>query len=662
MFRVRATLLAASLALTISWPAQGEDCGVLKAQTINYPVRTWSDYHDDNPFLAEVWFTCSDDNQNGRMDCRGLGGLDHGDSAEECTNQDRSRCHFRKAHLGSDINSDDGTDRGDDVYAIGPGKVTYSGKPYASMGNVVIISHKLADGRTVNSMYAHLLDRSVSQGVCVTSGTVIGHIGDADGRYDPHLHFEVRTEQAMERNAGFGYEFLHDKEAIRPYTDPILFIRGIRGESVSPVLPSNQQPNGSQVNVPICHLDNGTTATGGDTYAPCLKWEKNANTVFSEVYLDGYKLGRSYGNTIPLNQTLIPSIKHHWYIAAHNFLGKKVSPVRSFTLTSGGVGGSGEDPATNAITGRAENIREESARLTGEVIPYGSSTEIYFEYGTTRSYGRTSLRVDAGRGYKWKEVSRTIRTLACDTRYHYRLVSENARGQVSRGGDRSFSTDSCSAPSAPQPPDVNLALDSIDCGKISLRWDIDEGGHYALHRDGIEIWDITTTGDDGVQLFKDDEGLIAGEGYDYSIQAVNEHGSSIDAVHVFYPPYICGGEGHPPSEFILQVTSQLQRCDGNSPAVLLEWTPLYDSDTLYRIYKTDGTLLGEVDAAQDGPVYVLREGLVPGQSYGFYVEGYDHQGNAVRTNTIRHTSQATAARSAEIPLCLLEISSSGTSP
>lgn len=64
------------------------------------------------------------------------------------------------------------------------------------MGKFLIIDHQLPDGFEVQTLYGHLKEISRSAGD-VKIGEVIGTIGDGDGRYSCHLHFEMRF-----RNSG----------------------------------------------------------------------------------------------------------------------------------------------------------------------------------------------------------------------------------------------------------------------------------------------------------------------------------------------------------------------------------------------------------------------------------------------------------------------------
>jgi len=110
-------------------------------------------------------------------------------------------------HLGEDWNRNSGgnTDCGENVFAIADGSIVFAENAGAGWGNVVIVEHRLADGTRLQSLYGHL------QKILKTSGEVklreqIGEIGNADGKYLCHLHFEIRAENCpMWNQPGGGY-------------------------------------------------------------------------------------------------------------------------------------------------------------------------------------------------------------------------------------------------------------------------------------------------------------------------------------------------------------------------------------------------------------------------------------------------------------------------
>jgi murein DD-endopeptidase MepM/ murein hydrolase activator NlpD len=125
-------------------------------------------------------------------------------------------------HLGEDWNKNSGgnTDCGESVYAAANGRIVYAENAGIGWGNVIIIEHTLASGEKVQSLYGHLLEILKTSGAAVKKRELIGKVGNADGRYLCHLHFEMRLSDCpMWNRAGDGYSA--DR---RGWTDPSNFI------------------------------------------------------------------------------------------------------------------------------------------------------------------------------------------------------------------------------------------------------------------------------------------------------------------------------------------------------------------------------------------------------------------------------------------------------
>jgi hypothetical protein len=88
-------------------------------------------------------------------------------------------------------------------------------------------------------------------------------------------------------------------------------------------------------------------------------------------------------------------------------------------------------------TGPASGVSATGATLTGSV---DESASVWFEYGTTTTYGLATPRQDVGAG----AVQATITGLSAETTYHYRL-----RTDTELGADRTFTTTA-----NPQPPSI----------------------------------------------------------------------------------------------------------------------------------------------------------------------------------------------------------------
>lgn len=124
-------------------------------------------------------------------------------------------------HLGEDWNGIGGgnSDYGDPVYAIANGKVSLCENIRGGWGNVVMIVHPVKSGESpVEAVYAHLAEVRVREGQVVKQGQIVGTIGDADGAYLAHLHFEIRIKPGLPLGGGYGSNDDGD------FCDPSIFI------------------------------------------------------------------------------------------------------------------------------------------------------------------------------------------------------------------------------------------------------------------------------------------------------------------------------------------------------------------------------------------------------------------------------------------------------
>jgi murein DD-endopeptidase MepM/ murein hydrolase activator NlpD len=113
-------------------------------------------------------------------------------------------------HLGDDFNGIGGwnSDLGDPVYAVADGYVLSAGWPADGWGNVITLLHEIEDGPQIQTFYAHLDTMTVPVGKQVRRGDKIGTIGNANGNYLAHLHFELRTAPSLDVGGGYSDEKL----------------------------------------------------------------------------------------------------------------------------------------------------------------------------------------------------------------------------------------------------------------------------------------------------------------------------------------------------------------------------------------------------------------------------------------------------------------------
>jgi hypothetical protein len=126
-----------------------------------------------------------------------------------------------------------------------------------------------------------------------------------------------------------------------------------------------------------------------------------------------------------------------------------LSPARTYhyrlVATSSGGTTRGRDgvfttpTAPVAVTGSATDVTVSSATLNGTVDPNGRATSVYFQYGTSTSYGSRTATKSAGSGTTVTAVSAAVSGLRPGRVYHFRLVARSDAG-TSRGVDRTFST------------------------------------------------------------------------------------------------------------------------------------------------------------------------------------------------------------------------------
>lgn len=96
-------------------------------------------------------------------------------------------------HLGEDLNGIGGMDSdfGDPVYAVSRGLVVYSGEPSRGWGKVMVLAHRLPDGRIVQSLYGHVDEFYALTGSVVWRGQMLTRLGEAASSTAAHLHFEL---------------------------------------------------------------------------------------------------------------------------------------------------------------------------------------------------------------------------------------------------------------------------------------------------------------------------------------------------------------------------------------------------------------------------------------------------------------------------------------
>jgi murein DD-endopeptidase MepM/ murein hydrolase activator NlpD len=129
-------------------------------------------------------------------------------------------------HAGEDWNTALGdADLNEPIVSPADGWVSLAMDFQGGWGKVVLIDYRLSPGQSpaaVEMMFAHLAEIDVEPYAFVKRGQVIGKMGNAEGVYKAHLHWEVRPTVGV----GLGGAYSED---LKPWIAPTPFVAAHRG-------------------------------------------------------------------------------------------------------------------------------------------------------------------------------------------------------------------------------------------------------------------------------------------------------------------------------------------------------------------------------------------------------------------------------------------------
>jgi len=160
-------------------------------------------------------------------------------------------------------------------------------------------------------------------------------------------------------------------------------------------------------------------------------FQYGTTTSYDHITANQSKTGNTYQSVLANISGLAASTTYHFRIVATNSGGTTFGADRTFTTLSA------TGPPV-VITNPATNIATNTATLNGSVDPHGLTTTVYFQYGTTISYGQTSAS-QSKTGNVYQNVSANISGLTALTTYHFRIVGTN-NGGTTYGSDSTFTT------------------------------------------------------------------------------------------------------------------------------------------------------------------------------------------------------------------------------
>ena len=180
---------------------------------------------------------------------------------------------------------------------------------------------------------------------------------------------------------------------------------------------------------------NGTVNPDGLTTT--VHFQYGTTTNYGSVTANQNYSGNTTKNVSANISGLSASTTYHFRVVATTSTATTYGSDKTFTTLSA----TGPPVVTtNPVT----YIASFSATLNGTVDPHGLSTTVYFQYGTTTSYGHTTA-TQTTTGNTYQNVAANISGLTQTTTYHFRMVAINSAGTV-YGADRTFTTLSAAGP------------------------------------------------------------------------------------------------------------------------------------------------------------------------------------------------------------------------
>jgi hypothetical protein len=190
-------------------------------------------------------------------------------------------------------------------------------------------------------------------------------------------------------------------------------------------------------------------------------------------------------------------------------------------------------PSPAVTSNPATNVASVSATLNGSVNPRGSTTTVYFQWGTTTSYGHTTP-VQTQTGNTSRPITADVSGLSASHLYHFRIVATNGGG-TSFGADRTFTTLSAPPVVTSNPATHVASVSATLNGSVNPR-----GSSTTVHFQ----WGTTTsyghttatqtqTGNTSRPITANISGLSASHLYHFRIVATNGGGTSFGPDRTF---------------------------------------------------------------------------------------------------------------------------------
>jgi len=210
-------------------------------------------------------------------------------------------------------------------------------------------------------------------------------------------------------------------------TSPQRFYRAVLTNTVAPsTAPIVSTLPASSVTSSSADM-NGSVNPNGATTSAYFQYGPTTNYGYSTGSATGITSTESVYSTW---SGLSPNTTYHYRIVASNSGGTTYGNDMPFTTSTA-------QAAPTATTLAATSITSSSATLNASVNPNGAATTVYFQWGTTTSYGSSST--PGSIGTQSFTLNYPISGLSPNTLYHFLIVAYNSGG-TNYGSDLTFTT------------------------------------------------------------------------------------------------------------------------------------------------------------------------------------------------------------------------------
>jgi streptogramin lyase len=316
-----------------------------------------------------------------------------------------------------------------------------------------------------------------------------------------------------------------------------------------------------------------------------------------------------------------------WYVDSHN-------PARLGRVTI-------QPEVANTSS---SDVSDTGATLSADIGAHEQSTQYWFEYGTTSSYGDQTVHKSAGNGTTVANFTGAVSGLSASTTYHFRVVASNGAG-TTYGPDATFTTTAVPPPPPSTPSVANAVSSNVGQTDADVQADVNPNGQDTTY--WFEYGTDTSYGSSTAPLpagsgtavvsaLDSLSGLTPGTIYHFRVVASNAAGTTHgqDTAFTTQPPP-APSVANPTADGLTQVDAVLH-ADVNPNGQPATYWFEYGTDTTYgsaTAAAAAGT--GAAPVTMDAPI----TGLTPGTTYHFRIAASGPGGTAYSPDATLTTQQ-----------------------